>query len=169
MQSNADVMVMIVFMPILPFQKETVVADNVTAVRTTSQEDKDTLYKALKEYQQTLNTGIPALFDSSTSSRFTDSLIFQIVENCANIFTIKNLTDYPFFTIKHAQTVLELIQEIFEDIPDYNSTMAVFEEQTAFDGLFPSVKTDDHLFPNYFDNSDSESVDDIDCVKEDKF
>ena len=104
-------------MPELPFQQmEEIVLESVRSVRKTSQENKDTLYEALKEYQQTLNGQNPALFHSSTSTGFTDSLISQIVENCANIFTTKDLETYPFFKIKHALAVLELIQEIFEDI-----------------------------------------------------
>ena len=61
-----------------------------------------------------------------------------------------------------------MIREIFEDIPDFNSTMAVFDERTTFDALFPSARADDHLFPNYFDDSDCESVENNDFINKDK-
>lgn len=153
-------------MPELPFQRKgEIVLEYVRSVRTTSQEDKDTLYEALKEYQQTLNGQNLVLFHSSTSTGFTDSLISQIVENCANIFTIKDLENYPFFKIKHSLAVLELIQEIFEDIPDYESTIATLEEAIAANELFPADEQHKHVFPDYFDNSDSES-DNPDFVNE---
>ena len=41
--------------------------------------------------------------------------------------------------------------------------MSLLEEASAIDALFPAVEMDDHLFPDYFDDSDSES-DNPDCV-----
>ena len=64
--------------------------------------------------------------DESSSHGFSTQLIEDVIRNCENIFTLEDLlTGYPVFSTSNALKVLEVIQELFMDIPNFEESLAL--------------------------------------------
>ena len=65
--------------------------------------------------------------DSTSTHGFLPQLVDDISETCDTIFTVKDKTEnFPIFSLKDALTIVEVIQEIFLDVPNFEETMAFF-------------------------------------------
>ena len=83
--------------------------------RTVTDEDLAVLREALNEIKDSKPKGLFGL------NFFSSQLVDEVVKNCARIFTIKDINDTcPVFFHEHAVIILEIFQEIFEDIPDFD-------------------------------------------------
>ena len=88
--------------------------------REVSIEDKECLRDALHEVKLSLDlrSGL-TLFDASgmITLGFSDNVIDSVVDNCGKIHNINDLMQYGFISSLHiAVTVLEVLNEVFEDI-----------------------------------------------------
>ena len=71
--------------------------------------------------------------DESVSHGFSTQLIVDVVKNCDGIFTIEDvLTNFPVFSVGNAIRILEVIQELFLDIPSLEDTLALFNLGSNF-------------------------------------
>ena len=62
----------------------------------------------------------------------------DITNNCATIFSVKDITEnFPVFSLKDAIKILEVIQEIFLDVPNFEKTIAFFNDKEQFPTLLP--------------------------------
>ena len=121
--SNADV---------LPFeatiQGNDDSASDLTYVkqRNVTQDDCNTLKEALYEVLADIRSEGLSL-DQSSSHDFSTELIEDIVKNGQNIFTVQDLmTNFPVFSISNTLRVLEVVQEEFMDIPNFEETLAMY-------------------------------------------
>ena len=65
--------------------------------------------------------------DESASHGFSRQLIDDVVTKCEGIFTIEDLlSDFPVFSVGNALKILEVIQELFLDIPSLEETLTLF-------------------------------------------
>ena len=100
--------------------------------RTVDEEEKTSLYDALKEYQESLTSGSALLFDSASTHGFSEELILDVTGNCSTIFTIDDvLSKLPVFSLEHAKNILRIVHEIFEDIPlcqDFMESMDIIQD-----------------------------------------
>ena len=91
--------------------------------RPVNEDDKAVLNSALVELSESQSTGMPwsLTFDKTLSHGFSVELIQDLVERCSKIFTVKDiLCSFPVFAVAHAMRILEVFQEIFDDIPNYD-------------------------------------------------
>lgn len=85
--------------------------------RPVSNQDKIDLMDSLLEVQKSLVTK-HAVFDGVSCHGFSGQLVQDVVANCNYHFTISDILELcPVFSICHCLKVLEIIQEIFLDIP----------------------------------------------------
>ena len=71
--------------------------------------------------------------DESASHGFSTQLIDDVVKNSDGIFTIEDvLTNFPVFSVGNAIRILEVIQELFLDIPSLEDTLALFNVESHF-------------------------------------
>ena len=90
--------------------------------RDVTRDDCNTLKEALYEVLADIQSEGLSL-DQSSSHGFSTELIEDIVKNCQNIFTVEDLmTNFPVFSISNALRVLEVVQEVFMDIPNIEET-----------------------------------------------
>ena len=90
-----------------------------------SNQDKIDLTDSLKEVQDSLIRR-QALFDGVSCHGFSDQLVQDVVANCHQLFTLIDILELcPVFSIHHALRVLEIIQEVFLDIPSFDNIMDV--------------------------------------------
>lgn len=100
---------------------------NVTA------KDRLDLQSALEEVFQEIKFQSLAI-DESVSHGFSPQLISEVVNNCETIFTIEDvLTNFPVFSVRNAIRILEVIQELFLDIPSLEDTLTLFDLGSTFD------------------------------------
>ena len=86
--------------------------------------DKEDLRLALNELRDKYSSGIVSLFHEETCHGFSQSLINDIVSHAEHIFCGKYLTEnLAIYSTIHAIDVLEIIQELFGDIADFDSEM----------------------------------------------
>lgn len=84
--------------------------------RDISDEDREDLGAALNKLVAEVNPQI--------ASCFSAELIKDIVDNCENIFTLDDIiSKFPVFSV-YALKVLEVIQEVFLDIPYLEETLS---------------------------------------------
>lgn len=97
--------------------------------RTLTPEDKNDLKLALLELQSRFSGSDHATFlDPTASHGFTEQLVNDIVKNAASIFTFDHLQHkFSIYSTQHIMDVLEVFQELFEDIPDYDQQMEVLD------------------------------------------
>ena len=147
-------------MELLPFEITTPsAASEVLAstcnFRTVSAEDKEILKEAIIEYKNSLSSSTHLVLDHVTSHGFSDSLVEDVIEFCAEIFTLRDVLEkLPVFSISHAKAILEILDEIFEDVPDCKELMEMVDDVCQME-LMESFW--DELM--YFDSSDSDSDD----------
>ena len=145
-------------MELLPFEITTPsAASEVPAsnFRTVSAEDKQILKEAIVEYKNSLGSATHLVLDHVTSHGFSDSLVEDAIEFCTEIFTLHDVLEkLPVFSILHAKAILEILDEIFEDVPDCKKLMEMVDDVCQME-LMESFW--DELM--YFDSSDSDSDD----------
>ena len=90
--------------------------------------------------------------DHTSSHGFSEQLISDVVSKCTDIFTVEDvLGNFPVFSVGDALQILEIMQEIFLDIPNLEETLALFSFSSGF-----SHHIWFHLEDYSFSNSDSE-------------
>ena len=91
--------------------------------RPVSDEDESDLKAALDEIKHSMSQGIH-LLDNVSVHCFSPHLVDDVVKNCSRIFTIGDILDTcPVFSFTNAIKILEVIQEIFLDIPNFDESM----------------------------------------------
>ena len=82
-------------------------------------------------------------------------MVEDVIEFCTEIFTLSDVLEkLPVFSISHAKAILEILDEIFEDVPDCKELMEMVEDVCQIE-LIESFW--DELM--YFDSSDSDGDD----------
>lgn len=113
---------------VLPFEA-LVVEDNAFTFenrREVTQEDRETLKEALCEVLQDMKDQGLAM-DESSSHGFSMQLIEDVCKKCETVFTIQDLlARFPVYSSSNALRVLEVIQEVFMDIPNFEESLALF-------------------------------------------
>jgi len=104
-------------------------------------------------------------FGAVSSHVFSDELIGDIVSNCHRLFTLKDLSEcLPVYTVVHCLKILELIQETFGDIPNFDSMSQFFAmEGVALDHV-PAGESMEY-FDGYFDLPDDD-IDELDFIED---
>lgn len=65
--------------------------------------------------------------DESSSHGFSMQLIEDVCKKCETVFTIQDLlARFPVYSSSNALRVLEVIQEVFMDIPNFEESLALF-------------------------------------------
>ena len=68
-----------------------------------------------------------------SSHGFSEQLISDMVSKCSDIFTIEDvLSNFPVFSVGAALHILEILQEIFLDIPNLEKMLALFSFSLDF-------------------------------------
>ena len=122
----------------LPFEVSEQAAENFSEsngeLRQVTCQDRKVLKEALYEVLNGMSSEASAL-DESSSHGFSTQLIDDVTRNCESIFTLEDLlTGCPVFSISNALKVLEVIQEVFEDIPNFEESLALITQN--FNGSF---------------------------------
>ena len=90
--------------------------------------------------------------DESLSHGFSMQLIEDITNNWETIFTVQDLTvNFPVFSVSNSLRILEVIQEIFMDIPNLEETLSFLNLHSIHE--IPTVNTRVHEWFD-FDNID---------------
>lgn len=91
--------------------------------RIVSERDKDDLKAALNEIKLNM-TSSTLVGDVVSTHGFSTQLIEDVVSNCSVLFTVVDvLHTCPVFSLSHAIMILEIIQDIFNDIPNFDESM----------------------------------------------
>ena len=118
----------------LPFESDTskVLEKPEGHTRNVTAKDQQDLRSALEEVFEEMNLQSLAI-DESASHGFSTQLIDDVVKNSDGIFTIEDvLTNYPVFSVANAIRILEVIQELFLDIPSLEDTLTLFNLESNF-------------------------------------
>ena len=113
---------------VLPFEGDASTIPETTGgqTRNVTARDRQDLKCALREvfHEMTIHN---LAIDESASHGFSRQLIDDIVTKCDSIFTIEDLlSDFPVFSVGNALKILEVIQELFLDIPSLEETLTLF-------------------------------------------
>ena len=93
--------------------------------RPVSNQDKLDLTDSLMEVKDTL-VKTHSVFDDISCHGFSNQLVQDVVANCHGLFTVNDIMELcPIFSIVHALKVLEILQEVFLDIPNFDEFMDV--------------------------------------------
>ena len=89
---------------------------------------------------------------------FSPELIDDIVSNCHKLFSIQDIVEssLPVYSIAHSLKILEIIQEIFEDIPNLDCALSFFSNYYHNDKCENPMEEDNEgegYFIDYFDSS----------------
>lgn len=111
--------------------------------RAVSSDDKEVLKAALTELS---NGSANNAFGGVLEHCFSSELVEDIVKNCQYLFSIQDITErnLPVYSFVHCLKILEVIQEIFEDIPNFDSAMNFFAHSAD------ACKQFDTQYDNYF-------------------
>ena len=140
----------------LPFEQDvastcTVVGEEVKLTRPVNEDDKMDLENALNELRSNMATA-PKLLDNSCGHGFSEHLIQDVLMNCHQIFTISDILELcPVFSLLHALKILEIIQEIFMDIPNFDETLSLFQDGN-------NIPTACHSLEDLLEQSDLDAV-----------
>ena len=94
--------------------------------RTLTDVDKNDLRLALVELKFQLSVKSGSFFDPTSSHGFTEQLVDDIVKDASNIFSFEYLQDhFSMYSTQYVADALEVFQELFEDIPDFEQQMEV--------------------------------------------
>ena len=100
--------------------------------REVTMHDRQDLHDALKEVCASMKMQRLCI-DYSSSHGFSEHLILDVVSKCSDIFTIEDiLSNFPVFSVGDALQILEIMQEIFLDIPNLEGTLAFFGFSSVF-------------------------------------
>lgn len=121
--------------------------------RVISAESRQVFREALVDLKGQFDKGQLSVFDSVSTHGFSESLINSLALNCEYLFTLTGLMDdFPLYSVTHGIAILEVLDELFEDIPGVEELLEIlkyFEESTFH---IPSFD----LF-SFTDQSDPES------------
>ena len=150
-----------VFMTAADEQMEVQTELETEKTRTLSNEDEIDLKLALMELQSRFSGNGNAFLDSNASHGFTEQLVDDIVKNAASIFTFEYLQqNFSIYSTHHIMDVLEVLQELFEDIPDYEQQMEVLDllksEVTRAEGYLQTMELVACFHSGVSDDSDDE-------------
>ena len=121
--------------------------------RSVTSDDKHDVKVALMEVLSQSNE--VCSIDSSSTHGFSPQLADDISSNWAKIFSVKDITEnFPVFSLKDAIKILEVIQEIFLGIPNFEDIIVFFNNKEQFPTLLP---LDVNNFDFDIDFSDSSS------------
>jgi hypothetical protein len=143
----------------LPFEEQSCApAAEPVQTRIVTAQDQQDIEEALQELCKTIPVGC-SVFGTATSHGFSDDLIASIVEKCTYLFTLDDIRNLlPVFFMKHAVKILEILDEIFDDIPDMSSVSQSLENITMPNEV--DTAFDDSILPfDYTSNSDESDVD----------
>ena len=113
--------------------------------RVVSDSDKQDLKEALKEL---VDGGSHNAFGAVSCQGFSTELVNDVINNSHRLFTIKDVFQcLHVYSIVHSFKILELIQEIFEDIPNFNNVI----EFVTLVGTEHLDHASDEQATNYFD------------------
>ena len=94
--------------------------------RTMTDTDENDLRLALLELKCQLSVKSGSFFDPTSSHGFTEQLVDDIVKDASNIFSMEYLQDhFSMYSTQYVADVLEVFQELFEDIHDFEQQMEV--------------------------------------------
>lgn len=86
--------------------------------------DKNDLRLSLLELKERYSSGLVSLFHEETCHGFSDKMINDTVEHANHVFSRKYLTDnLAIYSLIHAIDVLEVFQELFGDITQFDQEM----------------------------------------------
>jgi len=129
--------------------------------RTVSDEDKAVLKDALSEVQRNVSHGTGRGAFGPTHG-FSEELISDVVEKCYKLFTVEDIkTNVPVFSKNHALSILEIINEVFNDIDEHTLT----DVQNNFDDDYMVAGLDD-LFGSLYDDFPTDFALDPDALPE---
>ena len=144
----------------LPFEKQSCAppAETVQTRSVTAQDQKD-IEEAFQELRKTIPVGC-SVFGAATSHGFSDDLISSIIEKCAYLFTLDDIRKLlPVFSMKHAVKILEILHEIFGDIPDMSCVPQILENISISSEV--DITFNDSILPfDYAGNSDESDIND---------
>lgn len=146
------------------FESKSVVEPGIVSdhgFRTVSDEDKAILKDALSEVQRNVSHGTGSSAFGATHG-FSQELISDVVEKCHKLFTIEDIkTNVPVFSNNHALSILEIINEVFNDINEHTLT----DLQHNFDDDFTVAELGD-LFESLYDDYPQDFALDTDALPE---
>lgn len=143
--------------PLFENQHPPSITSNLTLTRPVNEEDKLDLKLALEEVQGRLAKGT-SLLDKVSGHGFSRQLIEDIVKNCSRIFTVGDILETcPVFSIASSLAILEVIQEVFLDIPNFDQCMEVIS-QCSRDNESPALQMEQMMeqLVNLGEQSDSD-------------
>ena len=121
----------------LPFEAEIKGSDSELVstsdlTRPVTEEDQKLLTEALEDRCKTLTNTKDVLLDKVATHGFSKQLIDDIVKNCCRIFTVADIMhSSPVFSLQHAMLILEVIQEVFLDIPNFDEAMDLLSQSNV--------------------------------------
>ena len=118
----------------LPFETEANLPEEAVSKRTREVTtcDRQDLHHALKEVVKNMEMQGLSI-DNTSSHGFSEQLISDVVSKCTDIFTIEDvLGNFPVFSVGDALQILEIMQEIFLDIPNLEEMVALFSFSSGF-------------------------------------
>lgn len=145
---------------ILPFEivSESCEVEEHPHKRSVTSDDKHDVKVALMEMLSQSNE--VCSIDSTSTHGFSPQLVADISNNCATIFSVKDtIENFPVFSLKDAIKILEVIQEIFLDVPNFEETSAFFNNKEQFPILLP-LDVNNFDFDIDFSGSSSDSASD---------
>ena len=134
--------------------------------RPVSEENAETLQKALCEVKCGLGNRKAFMFDSTSSSSFTSELVNELVLHASSVFSLSDiLKRFPVFSLGHAKLILEIFQEIFEDIPYFDEMMAtVVPNDLFFIDLYYDCDETEHISSESDSNPDRLNTEELENV-----
>ena len=147
----------------LPFEdiEQNVNESTPVLTRPVCDSDKEVLKAALTELSHGHNAN--NAFGEVLEHCFSPELVEDIVNNCHYLFSIQDIIErhLPVYSIAHCLKILEIIQEIFEDIPNFDSALDFFTDSINVCKQFDSQY--DKYFIDVFE-SPNEETDELDTV-----
>jgi len=92
---------------------------------------------------------------------FSEELIDDIIKNCSRLFTVSDIMDTcPVFSIRTCMDILEVVQEVFDDIPNFDECMDLLWKGELKSSnalcLEDAIKAIDFSLPENVSDSDEE-------------
>ena len=105
-------------------EKVSVLESSTYTPRELNELDKNDLRLSLLELKERYSSGLVSLFHEETCHGFSDKLINDFVDHVNHVFSGKYLTDnLAMYSSIHAIDVLEVFQELFGDITQFDQEM----------------------------------------------
>ena len=101
--------------------------NNCRLTRPVTNEDKVDLTDTLNEIRDTVRSQ-HVVFDSTSCHGFSSQLVEEVVKHSSRLFTINDILETcPIYSLTHAIKILEVIQEIFLDIVNFDEAMDILK------------------------------------------